>query len=324
MALKPTVSFASWDATSGSIDTLMPILTESHGGKLTRDQASQKFCSVGRSAVAVIAKHDGMPRGIVAFGPVPFASSRLEVKSGVIHDVYVSPELRGQGVFQELLARGESLCRDEGWEVMLSFPNSSSRPGFERAGWSSLAMGRAWVGPARALRVGSESPSVNSTGARETGFVPQMQPPLSKREIMQLHGLERPDAYLVSNPGLDDLSHRLSHYRGSSYRVVEGDGAAALLRVGTRGKSLEVQIMSTAPRRPSTTEFASIVALVRQQFRPSLLTCINLGAIQRRSLARSFMAPYRTVTQGFGKKIGSATGVDLRDFVFTGIDIHTW
>jgi len=168
-------------------------------------------------------------------------TERLRVVRAV--DTASDPDHRGKGIFRQLTMSAVSELSAAGYDAVFNTPNTQSRPGYLKMGWSQLgrpALG-AWPrGPVGALRMAqSRTPAEKWSEATTVG---------------------QPAADGLSGPGLDPLLASLPTPSGWStprtgeylrwrygfeplhYRTLEVRGGLAVFRVRRRGPSREVAV----------------------------------------------------------------------------------
>ena len=168
-------------------------------------------------------------------------SERLRVVRAV--DTATDPDHRGQGIFRDLTLTAVAELTAAGHDAVFNTPNTQSRPGYLKMGWSELgrpALGARPRGPLAAMRM------VRSREAAE--------------KWSEATTVGRPAADALSGPELDSLLATLPGQAGWGtprtaeylrwrygfaplhYRVVDVQGGLAVFRVRRRGPSREVAL----------------------------------------------------------------------------------
>lgn len=158
-------------------------------------------------------------------------------------DTASDPDHQGKGIFRRLTLTAVAELTAAGYDAVFNTPNTRSRPGYLKMGWSELgrpALGARPRGPVGALRM------VRSREAAEKWSEPTTvgQP---ATEALRDAGLDSFLATLPAPPGWATL--RSSEYlrwrygfQPLHYRALEVRGGLAIFRVRRRGPSREVAL----------------------------------------------------------------------------------
>ena len=127
----------------------------------------------GDHAELAASVHEGLARGtavpVVAYaGATPVASGRLELQPGTefasLWGGGTLPEHRGRGIFRALVARRAQLAAERGFRYLQVDAMETSRPIFERLGFSALATTTPFIRPS-----GPRLPHAAPSSSRPTG-----------------------------------------------------------------------------------------------------------------------------------------------------------
>lgn len=312
-----------WRSVSDPPDEIIAIMAESHGTTIDKSWLAAK-CSWGHGAVASIAYDGSRPIGIVLFGGAPYLINGRPAPIAVSFETYVSSKYRGRGVFMHLLKSAENACRDAGYAALLNFPNDSSRPGFIKAGWSSLGATRPYIHLVGGrCFVGKRAWSQSFAKNYKKGFVPSSVGPIDPASMRKFSALATERPGLTFDLSVRALEHRVSELRGRGYSIFLHAGTGAVVRVGLRGTIREVQILAFGPRTISPSATRRLVRHIVREHRPRLVSHIE-SATGRGvgTLLLSGFLPLNSRTTPFFKPLQEV--LMPQDVVLSGIDIHTW
>jgi GNAT superfamily N-acetyltransferase len=192
---------------------------------------------------AWVATQDGEIVGFRTFLRWEFArgADRLRMVRAV--DTATDPDYQGKGIFRHVTERAVAELTSEGYDGVFNTPNSRSRPGYLKMGWTALgrpALGARPRGPLAVLRMAqsreaaekwSEPTTVGESAAnafRGSG----VESLLATLPAPGGWATPRTADYLRWRYGFDPLH----------YRVFEVRGGLAVFRVRRRGRSREVAL----------------------------------------------------------------------------------
>jgi GNAT superfamily N-acetyltransferase len=172
-------------------------------------------------------------------------------------DTATHPEWQGRGIFRKLTLALVEQMREEGVHFVFNTPNTRSRPGYLKMGWSSLGRTSLWIRPLRPLRLltaavragrGEDTtqepgdPGVEIPGTSPAAAL--LDEPALAHFLAGLHSARegrlatpRTEAYLrwryAQVPGF--------RYR-AAWRIEGSDGAAVLFRSRRQGALTELRL----------------------------------------------------------------------------------
>jgi GNAT superfamily N-acetyltransferase len=168
-------------------------------------------------------------------------------------DTATHPRWRGRGIFKKLTLALVEQMEAEGVSFVFNTPNSQSRPGYLKMGWSAVGRTDLWIRPLRPLRI------LRAAARRGVGMPPDTVAPDVFPEVQIL--CDRPelaklldhvalgatqDARLTTPRSLDYLRWRYAAVPGFRYHALfefdASDGAAVVFRYKERGALLELRI----------------------------------------------------------------------------------
>lgn len=181
------------------------------------------------------------------------AGERLRMVRAV--DTASDPDHRGKGVFRRLTLTAVAQLTEAGYDAVFNTPNTQSRPGYLKMGWTELGRPTlgAWPrGPRAAWRMGRSRQAAEKWSEPTSVGEPAV-------EALRRPGLDSLLASLPAPPGW--ATPRTAEYlrwryrfEPLHYRVFEVRGGLAVFRVRRRGPSREVAVcewLAPGPDRPA-------------------------------------------------------------------------
>lgn len=317
----PTIDL--WDSRYHDVRTLLPFFQLSHGPDTSAQWLEQKFMHGPGPSFVALARHEGEPAGLVAFGSAPYCSGSKRIKVALSYDTYVVPNFRGRGLFMQLLKRAEDGCTDAGIDFLINFPNAASQPGFRKAGWLPLRSSRPYV-RLRIPRTLRDARTIfNLLRGRSGSLSLSSVDPLGPSDLGLL--ARRPHFFdgLAHSLDLNSLGYRTDAHRGSGYSIVTAKRSAALVRSGVRSGAIEVQLLATAPRELSISLTRELCSTIFKTLNADVISHLESGT--RRgpiAVATTGFVPLNARIIPHYKALSEEAFP--QNYLLTGIDIHTW
>jgi GNAT superfamily N-acetyltransferase len=251
----------------------------------------------------LVAEADGRIVGLRAFMRWAWRAQDTIVPAVRAVDTATDAAWRGRGIFTRLTLALLEQMQQEGVAFVFNTPNQRSRPGYLKMGWISLGRVSLWARPVRLGRMARVLMPIGRSGREEEDPAAVVGAPAA--ELFQDPALP---GFLASLAGADDRfstpwTRESAHWRyvaipGLAYRAgwdLDGeDGAAVVVRVGTRGKMRELRLCqvwvgSTANSRRMGCE---IVRSLMHGTEADVATAMGLpGTAAQRVLLRSGFVP---------------------------------
>lgn len=317
----PTIDL--WDSRYHDVRALLPFFRLSHGPAASTQWLEQKFTHGPGPSIVALARHEGRPVGIVAFGSAPYSSGSKPLKAALSYDTYVAPEFRGRGLFMQLLKRAEDGCTDAGIDFLINFPNAASQPGFRKAGWLPLRSSRPYVRLRIPRTLRDARIIFNLLRGRSEGLSLSPVDPLGPSDVDLLAG--RPHFFdgLAHSLDVNSLRYRTDPHRGSGYSIVTAQKSAALVRSGVRAGAFEVQILATAPRVLSISLTRELCSTIFRTLKADVISHLESGTRRGAvAVAKTGFVPLNARIIPHYKALSEE--VFPQNYLLTGIDIHTW
>lgn len=157
-------------------------------------------------------------------------------------DTATHPDHQGKGIFRRLTMAAVEALTLEGTDAVFNTPNSSSRPGYLKMGWSIVGRPTLWVHPqtpATVVRMLRARVAAEKWSEPVDVGVPAAD---ALAEMSESSLTTRPRSGRIGpHPTIDSLRWRYS-FEPLHYRAVEVRGGAAIVRVRRRGPLREVAL----------------------------------------------------------------------------------
>lgn len=313
------VDIRLWDSRTDAFDDVVALMRQSHEIDVSEEWLATKL-SWGDGGIAAVAYAGDRPVGLALVGYAPYRRGGREASVMWSLDNFVVEDYRGRGIYHQLLSRLTAAIDESAAGAVLTFPNSRSRPGFEKAGWVPMSPMWAYARPIIGI-----NPVTNAR--RLKNLATSMSRPF---ELIDTAGLARVDVEFLAqhaghNPGLAfdasaaALEWRFDSRRGRGYEALILEESGAVVRLGRRGPLREVQIMATFPRVLSGRGMRRLLAAVTRKYRPDLITVIgNRELTSRQALAVGLWRLKKVTTPLLRPRAVDETAV------LSGIDLHLW
>jgi GNAT superfamily N-acetyltransferase len=221
----------------------------------------------------LVAEDDGRFIGLRAFMRWGWRSGEQQVTAVRAVDTATHPEYRGRGIFRRLTVQLRSEMEHEGATFVYNTPNTQSRPGYLKMGWTVVGKPTLWIRPvqpvrlARALRReglgGSEGdpPQIDAPSAGEALDRPGVQALIEAAGRTSMRPLHTPLT-------LRYLRWRYAAIPGFRYHALsEGDGedgALLVVRSRRRGALREIRVCDivVGPSRAANRNARSLLRLL--------------------------------------------------------------
>ena len=204
----------------------------------------------GASSV-LVAEADGGLVGLRAFMRWTWKSEECQVPAARAVDTATHPDYRGRGIFKRLTLHLRDEIEGKGTAFVFNTPNTQSRPGYLKMGWSLVGKPTLWVRPVQPLRLALElrheglggeeeaPPFVEAAPAADVLCEPDVQ------ELVVAASAERVERF--HTPKLRDyLQWRYADIPGFAYQALSrgagADGALVILRTRQRGALREIRL----------------------------------------------------------------------------------
>lgn len=313
------VDIRLWDSRTDAFDDVVALMRQSHDVEVSEEWVATKL-SWADGGIGAIAYADDRPVGLALLGHAPYRSGDRAASIMWSLDNFVIEQYRGQGIYHRLLCHLTAAIDESDVEAVLTFPNSRSRPGFEKAGWVPLSPMWAYARPVIGF-----NPVTNARRLKNLATSMGRQ-----FELIDTAGVARADIEFLAHhagetPGLafdtrvTALAWRFDSQRGQGYEAVTLADSGAVVRLGRRGPLLEVQILATFPRVLSGRGIRRVLAAVTSKYRPDLITM----------LTNKKLTPGQTLAVGMWR-LKLVTTPLLRPHsvddmaILSGIDLHLW
>jgi GNAT superfamily N-acetyltransferase len=175
-------------------------------------------------------------------------------------DTATDPVYQGKGVFRQLTMTAVSELSSAGYDAVFNTPNSRSRPGYLKMGWTEVgrpALGVRPRGLVSTLRMArSRQPAEKWSEPIDVGH--------PARDVLAEAGLDRlladlPESAAWSTPRTSEYLRWRYGFGPLRYRAVEVRGGLAVFRVRRRGDSREVALCEWLAPQPDRRALASLV-----------------------------------------------------------------
>lgn len=313
------VDIRHWDSRTDSFDDVVALMRQSHEIKVSEEWLATKL-SWADGGMGAIAYADDRPVGLALLGHAPYRCGDRVASVMWSLDNFVIEQCRGQGIYHRLLAHLTAAIDESDVGAILTFPNSRSRPGFEKAGWVPLPPMWAYVRPVIGF-----NPVTNARRVKD--IATSMTRPF---ELISSAGVARADIDFLAHhagetPGLafdtgaTALEWRFNSRRGRGYEAVTLTDSGAVVRLGQRGPLLEVQVLATFPRVLPGHGMRRLLATVTRKYRPDLITMLSNKELTPRQASAVGLWRLKKVTTPLLRP----HSVD-DTAILSGIDLHLW
>ena len=199
----------------------------------------------------LVAEADGQLVALRAFMRWTWQSGERAIPAVRAVDTATHPDYRGQGLFKRLTLQLRDEMAEEGVVFVFNTPNTQSRPGYLKMGWSLVGKPTLWVRPVQPIRLALElrreglggeedaPPSVEAAPASDVLCEPDVQ------ELVEATSAERVERFHTPKRR-DYLQWRYADIPGFAYQALSrgagADGALVILRTRQRGALREIRL----------------------------------------------------------------------------------
>ena len=199
----------------------------------------------------LVAEADGQLVALRAFMRWTWQSGERAIPAVRAVDTATHPDYRGQGLFKRLTLQLRGEMAEEGVVFVFNTPNTQSRPGYLKMGWSLVGKPTLWVRPVQPIRLalalrreglgGEEGapPSVEAAPAADVLCASNVQ---ALVEAVTAETVER----FHTPKKMDYLQWRYADIPGFAYQALSrgagADGALVILRARQRGALREIRL----------------------------------------------------------------------------------
>ena len=186
-------------------------------------------------SIIVCAEDESKIVGCVAYGIQEFWLNDEKIRGVLSFETFVHPAFQGKGIFSNLVQLGEETVKSKGFDLMLNFPNSNSLRGFIKAGWKSIEGPEYWIKGKNLWNVLFNYKHIC------LGFKPNK----SNINLLTMpKGFKQNTSQQVTSViTADYLRWRFFTYPVTEYVVVDSKDFYSIIRMGSRGKSREGQVL---------------------------------------------------------------------------------
>lgn len=300
-------------AVAGDIDRILELVRISLGtGLIPRSREfwewKHRRNPFGESPV-LLAESDGELVGLRAFLRWEWEYRGEALRAVRPVDTATHPDWRGRGIFSRLTRELAERMRAEGVHFIFNTPNSQSRPGYLKLGWTSLGRTDLWIRPSaralvkllRRLTTGStatdrDSATANAGSATTSpGAVPghSIDSFLADDAVLRwLEALPRPAGRLRTRRTAGFLRWRYGDIPGFEYRAaaeVRGpSGAMVIYRIKERGAIRELRLCDVLVGEESAS-VGTAGSLIRRIWRESAPDFASAMAVPGSPTARALV-----------------------------------
>ncbi len=196
--------------------------------------------------------------GAVAYGIYEFNIKNKKVKGGIAYTSFVVPEFQGKGIFKKLILFAQQKCKESGYAIIISFPNSNSLPGYKSAGWTfSEGLLKYMIRPAtfksifRWLHYFKDLRKSFKGEPCDTHFEEKC-PELINKVFCEEKNTSFSNNLVFPIRSQGFYLWKLCELRQSSFGIEEIDGNFIIYRRGYRGRLKEIQILDFGFKQTNT------------------------------------------------------------------------
>lgn len=189
--------------------------------------------------------------GAVAYGVYSICINGKTVNGGIAYTSFVVPEYQGKGIFKKLILFAQQKCKENGYAILISFPNAKSISGYRSAGWTapagilkhmlrpgSLKSIFRWILHYKDLKKGFDATLPNQRNNSENYKL--VEDIFKNRAATQSLIKEN---YAKPNRSEGFYKWRLCEHPQSDYGIEIFDNDYIIYRRGFRGKLCEIQLL---------------------------------------------------------------------------------
>ena len=266
------MEFRLWDYESdkSKIDSFLETASISHGLE-KKDVAwfnwKYQDCPDGRSLL-MCAFDDEIVIGCVAMRRGKIIVNGQIKTYGASYENFVHPAYRKQGIFVKLIAESEQVCRFEGMEFLICFPNSNSYSGYIKAGWTpkkNMCCRIGVLSPVKVLK--------NLQSLRKPFMCSQDHTNVLELSQKQFAAYATVRIEPIWNK--DYLHWRFAKVNKTAYCYCDNEKFFAISRIGYRGNLKECQIITVQPydKYAKREAFKDFIKYIESRVSPDIVSC---------------------------------------------------
>lgn len=318
-----SVEIRIWKSSTDSFEDVLYLMNKSHNFEITQDWLITKL-GWGKGGLGALAYVNEQPVGLALLGSAPYRELGKPVDLMWSLDNFIVEEYRGRGIYHLLLKHLSQAADKDGIQLILTFPNLQSRPGFERAGWSTLHPMWAHVRPALSGGIPRNIKRFSAfVKSRKSGFQVEKTLGLTEKDIDCISNRVKIDeSRLEFDPSYPAIEWRFHAKRAPGYRAVHLADCSGVFKVGLRGNLREAQLLATFPRQLNPKQLRNLFSSIRSTCDADLVTMLCNERFTLNKAFRTGIWPIRTVTTPL-LRYGSGKHLRMKP-TLSGIDLHLW
>lgn len=233
----------------------------------------------GDCLVIIALSKDGQLAGEVSFGQYQLIDNGKTIKAIYSYQTMVHPNFQKRGLFTKLYNKLVEHAQDLGIDIIFNFPNHNSYEPFLKLNFKPLNSIKYWVAPGNYGKIikGLSKNSVKGIFKSNTitGYSKELLQDFKnlKANIIQ----DKFEGILFVNKSVDFIKWRFFTNPMFEYGIINTKSGNAIVRVGTRGKYEEIQILELFPKIGYTKSFIKAIKTeIKKKYNPATIV-INLS-----------------------------------------------
>ena len=265
------------------------------------------------------AEENGRIVGCVAYGLQPFWLKGEKIKGVISFETFVHPNYQGKGLFNKLIQLAEETVISKDVDLMLNFPNSNSLRGFKKNNWKQLESPEYWIKGANLFTIPLFFKDLR------LGFSPNktnLELLNSPKEFKEESG-----HFFKSVISKEYIDWRFFTFPISEYAVIEDVNYYSIVRIGTRGKIREAQVLFLNRKNNYSLNLKQFVQHCKQKTNYDIISfSISKSNELREELKRALFMKVPNKTNICYKILNTKvlTDRDLESVSLSAINYHTY
>jgi predicted GNAT family acetyltransferase len=233
----------------------------------------------GDCLVIIALSEDGQLAGEVSFGQYELNDNGKTIRAIYSYQTMVHSNFQKRGLFTTLYKKLVAHAKEKGIDIIFNFPNHNSYEPFLKLNFKPLNSVKYWVAP------GNYGKIIKGFSKNSLKGVFKVNPitTYSKELLNDFENLrdniivDKFENILFVNKTVEFIKWRYFTYPMFEYGIINTESGNAIVRVGTRGKYDEIQILELFPKNGYSSEFIKAIKKeIKKRYNPATIV-INLS-----------------------------------------------
>jgi GNAT superfamily N-acetyltransferase len=257
--------------------------------------------------------------GCVGYGLQPFKLNQIDITGAFAFESFVHPDYQRRGIYKNLLNNAEKAVSLLDVSFLISVPNSNSLNGFLKMSWNKLQTPSYWIRPKNIPKI--------IFSLRSLKMLFESNPSNLKKINFSKLNTQIYSEHLTPMLSTDYLEWRFLRYPVGEYLFNKEKNFFSIMRVGKRGKLIELQSLYLQISPFSSFKFSSLVSKLSEQLEFDLISFpISHKNKLGKLLAKNFFINVPNKTNICFKILNSKhiSVDDFENISISGINYHTY